>query len=865
MKLDIGELTQKLGDWLRPPAPGPAPSPVSVARAMLERDRLSSLLSYRDFDTENNLLFLDDGETPACGFMLVYYPLLLAGTDAEPQIEAVINACPPGAVLQFSALSSPYVEPTLNLWTQARLKNNQHPLLHQSALRRRDFMLATSMAYSMLPTARMHPRSIQYFLSVRIPFTGNPAEPTELRAWRHSVLDLRDAIQGALLGTGISSSPLDENQVRFVLRELLNPQLEPSERPGLASPDVPLQHDIVDRETRVRVCADGNLGFSRAPAESGEEQTVKNEVRVIPITVDTYPEEAYLPMTASLIGDPLSREDRITAPFWVYTTIHVLDADRARERLTTKLGTLNKQAMSDSDWYKSMMSHLFDRRRDVDGLLQRTRQGHQMVRCYSGINLYSDMDNAKKDTEYVRAVWRRAGFRASPEPFISLPVFLASLPMQYTPSMDPPNRGMQRAVTMHSLNAASFAHVQGDWSGNHPAEGGPLLISRRGQLTSFNLLNTVSNYNFIIVAASGSGKSYLCNEIVSDFLSKKGLVRIIDVGRSYERFCSIMGGTNMVFDPQDPISLNPFWGINDERDLAEMLPMLKALLRQMAYPLQLESDTPPWEYQLIETAVVEAWTLHQGETELRHVYDWLKEHSDQRAQDLGDQLQSYAIGRYAPWFSGPRQLSFDNDMVVVELEELNADNELKTVVLTLCIHQITKEMYLSGRERPKLLAIDEAWDLLGNVKTGKFIETAFRRARKYNGIAGVITQSFEDFEKSPAARAAIENAAWQFVLYQKPESLEFAAANKRVVANEHLMNLLRTVKSGEGFSEVYVRSEVGQGVYRFVVDRHSHYTFTTNANDINRIDALVAGGKTLVEAIDELATADYRTWWSNVK
>ena len=52
---------------------------------------------------------------------------------------------------------------------------------------------------------------------------------------------------------------------------------------------------------------------------------------------------------------------------------------------------------------------------------------------------------------------------------------------------------------------------------------------------------------------------------------------------------------------------------------------------------------------------------------------------------------------------------------------------------------------------------------MGGIKTGRFIESAFRRARKYGGIVGVATQSFEDFEKSDAARAAISNAAWQLI------------------------------------------------------------------------------------------------------
>jgi conjugal transfer ATP-binding protein TraC len=324
-----------------------------------------------------------------------------------------------------------------------------------------------------------------------------------------------------------------------------------------------------------------------------------------------------------------------------------------------------------------------------------------------------------------------------------------------------------------------------------------------------------------------------------------------------------MGGQNIVFSPDSPVSLNPFSAIKTTDDLNELMPMLKDLLRLMAYPLTAEEETPPFQYQILEKAIEESWAKKREQTELSDIHQWLLEYPDaaNRTSDLAVQLAPYAVGRYKRWFSGPRTVSFDNPMVVIELEELKQDSGLQAVVLQLMIYQVSKEMYLSDRKIPKLLAIDEAWDLLGNVKTGRFVETAFRRARKYNGIAGVITQSFEDFEKSAAARAAIENAAWQFVLYQRPESLEFAVDNKRVVGSDGTLELLRTVKSGKGYSEVFVRGEQGAGLYRFITDRHSYYTFTTNPVDIAKLDQLARDGKTLPEAIDFLAKEDYKKMW----
>lgn len=868
MGLEFKRNMKKLADWLRPDAPGPVPLTLAVAQALTERNQFTDLLNYRDIDPETNLVVLDDGEVPALGFMLAFSPLMVAGMDAETQFEAVFNACPSDTIVQFGKISTPQVDGFLQTWADARLRDNQNPLLRQIAQQRLEFMLTTAAGPSMLPKTRLHPRMMEWYCSVRVPFKGDPSNQGELRAFMKLVADLRHTVQGALKSTMVESNLLDEQYVRFMLRELLNPHLTPTERTATANFDVPMHRDLVDQSTRVTVRPDGTIGFARGEGDP--------EVVVTALTVDAMPRVHALPGMAQTLGNPAAWDERITAPYWAYTTIHVLDAEDAKDSLTAKFGLLNKQTASESPWFRSMMGYLYERRDMASGLLQETRKGHRLVRAYTGINIYTPPDEAKAQSEYVKGLYRRAGFRISEETFIALPAFIASLPLQYTPAFDPPNRGMQRAQLMSSLHAASLLQVQGDWRGTDPGRtykadgavdklgGGPLMVSRSGQVACFNLLETSINYNFVIVAASGSGKSFLANEIICDFLSKGGMARIIDVGRSYFRFCDRMGGQNVVFSPENPVSLNPFTGIKTTADLDEMMPMLKDLLRQMAFQLTPEELTPSWEYAAIEDAITQAWNKTRDGTELSHVYNVLLGMSDSRAKDIAYMLKPFAEGRYKQWFSGRRTVSFDKPLVVIELEELKQDPNLQAVVLQLVMYQTTKEMYLSERRIPKLLAIDEAWDLMGGLKTGKFIETSFRRARKYNGIAGVITQSFEDFEKSDAARASIENAAWQFVLYQRPESIEFAVANKRIVGDKSMVDLIRSVRSGDGFSEVFVRGEQGaQGLYRFVTDKHTYYTFTTNPKDINQLNTLVESGKTMPEAIDYMANEAYDKMWGD--
>ncbi|BBI65730.1 hypothetical protein HSBAA_PA_3330 (plasmid) [Vreelandella sulfidaeris] len=119
---------------------------------------------------------------------------------------------------------------------------------------------------------------------------------------------------------------------------------------------------------------------------------------------------------------------------------------------------------------------------------------------WSGINIITEPERAASDADYVSSLWRKAGFRASRERYISLPIWLSSLPWGYNPRMDKPTSGLQRAQMVSSLNGACASICQGDWGGNGPVvrkdpQGNPylyanglLLVSRRGQMSCIDIL-----------------------------------------------------------------------------------------------------------------------------------------------------------------------------------------------------------------------------------------------------------------------------------------------------------------------------------------------------------------------------------------
>jgi conjugal transfer ATP-binding protein TraC len=207
-------------------------------------------------------------------------------------------------------------------------------------------------------------------------------------------------------------------------------------------------------------------------------------------------------------------------------------------------------------------------------------------------------------------------------------------------------------------------------------------------------------------------------------------------------------------------------------------------------------------------------------------------------------------GVYGKYFESDATIDFSSDFIVLELEELKAKKDLQTVVLLIMMYRITREMYFS-RERKKIVIIDEAWDLLSGGATAEFIEAGYRRARKYKGSFMSATQGVDDYYRNPAAKAALDNSDWMFLLRQKPESIEMMDKLGQLTMDDAMKRLLQSLRTEHGaYSEIYIHSPVGNGIGRLIVDPHSLLLFSSRAEDFNAINDKRATGLSVSQAID---------------
>lgn len=152
-----------------------------------------------------------------------------------------------------------------------------------------------------------------------------------------------------------------------------------------------------------------------------------------------------------------------------------------------------------------------------------------------------------------------------------------------------------------------------------------------------------------------------------------------------------------------------------------------------------------------------------------------------------------------------------------------------------------------------MVLIDEAWDLLTGGNTANFIESAYRRFRKYDGACCTITQSVNDFYKSPAVVPIIENADYFWLLRQRPESIEALKKNQRLSLSDGLYDLLRSIHTDTGnYSEIFCYTPDGITIGRLIVDRFTQLLYTTKPDEFMAIKRYQNLGMSVKDAINRV-------------
>ncbi len=803
----------------------------------------SEWLPYRAYLEDRHVFVNRD----SLGFCLEVRPQSGADEEMARVLTALYAASPPGTGIQFHLFASPSIRGPLARYAGLRLSDEavpefaqlgragRHANIHRTMARRRvQHYLAGSRA-SLLPAQSYLFREFRLVVSISVP--GNPEDLARL----DDLLLLRDSLRATLHAAGFPSRAWTAADLVNWVSALVDPHRQSGD-------GIPLTYDegrelrdqVVDRATRMRI---RQTGIDLAnPAD-----TRTSELRLL--SVRSYPPRFALWNMGSLIGDLYQATLQYPCPFLLTLGVHVLDPEATRNWAFLKAARATTNATS---YMARFLPDLQERKVDWDIVLKAMDDGQQLVDLVHQVALFAPVEDITRAEQAARSIFRARGFELTNDTMMMTQALIGSLPMTLSPPFHADLKRMKRVSTKTSSNAVHLAPLVAEWQGT----GTPVLVfgGRRGQIMQLDVYdNPAGNYNVAIAGTSGSGKSLLLNEIAAAYLGTGARVWIIDVGRSYEKACRNFGGSFIEFTENAALSLNPFTFV---QDIDEDMELLQPLLAQMVSPRE---PLDGFQYSTLGAAIKKTWKAKGNAMRVSDVHDLLatgrldeeSRDEDRRLKDLAAMLHPYTRdGAYGKYFESDATIDFGSDFIVLELEELKAKKDLQTVVLLIVMYRITREMYFS-RDRKKIVIIDEAWDLLSGGATAEFIEAGYRRARKYKGAFMSATQGVDDYYRNPAAKAALDNSDWMFLLRQKTESIEMMDKLGQLTMDDAMKRLLQSLRTEHGaYSEIFIHSPVGNGIGRLIVDPYSLLLFSSRAEDFNAINEKRAGGMDVSQAID---------------
>jgi len=785
---------------------------------------LFPVLAFSDEDK----LFLTDDQSLCFGFLC--YPLEGSDSRASDRINVLLNGdWPDDTLMQFNLFGGQDIHGITNEMLEIR-RGKGNELTSHNVKRRRDFLLnGTESPIERNSGTKV--RTFQLVVTVKIPINDSVPNDREIARAR----DLRGGFGQSLSTVGLAPTPLDADSYVHLMNTMLNWGDGASWRNGArvwADDDKPLREQILDYDHSLNVDAKGVwLG---EPNEPGS-------MRVTNLSVKRYPKVFQFGNSAAYLGDLMMGSRGIRENCMISATIHFPPPQKVKSTME------NKRQWAVNQAYGPMLKFvpaLAAKKHGYDVLFQAIEDGDRIVRVHLGMTLFSrSRDAATIAVSNARSYWGELGFGIMEDKFFNLPLFLNRLPMGADRDA---MRDTFRYKTMATRHAIPLLPLFADWRGT----GTPVMnfVSRMGQLMNVSLFDSPTNYNCCIAAQSGSGKSFLANEMISSYLGIGAKIWVIDVGRSYKDLCSVYEGDFIEFNKESSICLNPFQLI---KDFAEEEDMIIGLVSAMAAPTQTLTDLQTSTLKRVFRTI---WDVKGQDMTVDDLADKLMEDDDRRIKDIGIQLYPFTKnGEYGKYFHGTNNVSFQRDFSVLELEELKGRRHLQQVVLLQLIYQIQQDMYLGDRNRPKIVIIDEAWSLLTEGDVGKFIEHGYRRFRKYGGSAVVITQSVTDLYDTPTGRAIAENSANMYLLGQKPEAISALEKAERLPIGKGGYTMLKTVHTEVGaYSEIFFMTGYGGGIGRLIVDKYHQILYSTHPRDVQDVNDRLKRGMTVQQAIESL-------------
>ena len=402
--------------------------------------------------------------------------------------------------------------------------------------------------------------------------------------------------------------------------------------------------------------------------------------------------------------------------------------------------------------------------------------------------------------------------------------------------------------TVFPFTTSEVGHPTGVPIGFNVQTGVPILFD--------NFHSSLTNYNMVIFAKSGAGKSVTMKMLISRSSVLMGIESLaLDAEGEYKIVAESLGGINVVISPNSKTIINLF-DIEPERvkdeitgrervvlnienkieDVTQaLLTMAKGstrstevneLTKQLIAELVAEeyagagiTSDPRSLYKASKDGILNGDMLAKEKKPMPTIGSWYKRLENKERENTTESYKSHysyllkVMKQYVREYNG-QMAYFDGqstfelldgvpfiNLDISGLEERFARPLAQQILLSWIWEKYVKKNSEDRRKATKKrVIVDEAWMLLPFPEAVDFLNTMARRARKRNVSLAIISQRFQDFYEKPEVQAVLTSSDTKLFLAQDKSEIEYLKEVFKLSEGE--ANFLVTCQRGEGLLKV---------------------------------------------------------------
>ena len=410
-------------------------------------------------------------------------------------------------------------------------------------------------------------------------------------------------------------------------------------------------------------------------------------------------------------------------------------------------------------------------------------------------------------------------------------------------------------ATTFPFTTSEIGHSTGVPLGFNKQTGTPILFD--------NFHPSLTNYNMVIFAKSGAGKSVTMKTLISRSSVLMGIESLaLDAEGEYSIVAESLGGINVVLSPNSKTIINLFdletETIKDEITGRERVvvnvenkveDVTQALLT-MARGSTRSTDVNELTKQIIAESVAEEYAaiginsnpnslyresrnfdgqnrLYRQKKEMPTIGSWYRRIQRKAEENMNSDYNfhySYLLKvmkQYIREYDG-QMAYFDGqstfellegapfiNLDISQLEERFARPLAQQILLSWIWEKYVKKNSEDRKKATqKRVIVDEAWMLLPYPEAVDFLNTMARRARKRNVSLAIISQRFQDFYEKPEAQVVLTSSDTKLFLAQDKSEIQYLKEVFKLSEGE--ANFLITCFKGEGLFKVGSESAILQ-------------------------------------------------------